>query len=85
MEGSYSYAESLRETILKNEEGYFLNPSNSKFEHVLSDYFRGYANEATYHLKLRPGKYIIRLKLEKLLPEYRGILNITAAEDTAIA
>jgi hypothetical protein len=84
LEGSLSYAESLRENILKNEEGYYLNPANSKYEHVWSDYFTGYSNDATYHLKLRPGKYIIRLKVEKLLPEYRALMNITCSAESVM-
>lgn len=29
----------------------------------MGDYFKGYANEVTYHLKLKPGRYILRLKI----------------------
>jgi hypothetical protein len=39
----------------------------------------------TYHLKLKPGLYILRLKIEKIFPEYRAILNITSSREVAIS
>lgn len=42
--------------------------SNQKFEYVKGDYIKGYSNDVSYHLKLKPGNYILRLKIEKLLP-----------------
>lgn len=64
--------------MLNNEKGDFLALSNHKYEFVRGDYTLGYANEMTYHLKLKAGSYILRLKIEKLLPEYRALLNVTS-------
>ncbi len=49
--------------MLNNEKGDFLALSNHKYEFVRGDYTLGYANEMTYHLKLKPGSYILRLKI----------------------
>lgn len=51
----------------------------------MGDYFKGYASDVTYHLKLKPGLYILRLKIEKILPEYRAILNTTSSKEVTIS
>lgn len=58
---------------------------NEKYEYVRGDYFRGYKSDVTYHLKLKPGKYILRVKIEKMLAEYRARLNITSNAEVKIA
>jgi len=59
--------------------------SNHKFEYVGGDYVKGYTNEVTYHMRIKPGSYVIRLKVEKLLPEYRVLLNVTSSSETMIS
>jgi hypothetical protein len=71
--------------MLKNEEGYFLPLSNHKYEYIAGDYVKGYSNDVTYHLKIKPGSYILRIKVEKLLPEYRVLFNLTSSSETHIS
>lgn len=49
------------------------------YEHIFSDYFKGYAKDLCFHLKLKPGKYFLRCKIEKLRVEYRSMINIVSS------
>jgi hypothetical protein len=36
---------------------------NRQHDYILGDYFKGYAHELTHILDLKPGKYLIRIKM----------------------
>lgn len=76
----------MKDKILKNEDGDFLRfQSEIQYECVQSDYFKGYHNETTYLLKLQPGRYYMRYKIQQLKTEYRCIINMVSGEEIVIS
>ena len=71
--------------MLKHEDGTFLPLSNHNVEFVYGDYAQGYSNDITSHLKLKSGSYVFRLKVEKILSEYRVLLNVTSSCEVKIS
>ena len=66
----------MREKFLDNDDdeiGFIA--SNNHYEYILGDYFKGYSEDVSYNLSLKPGKYFIRLKSEQKKSEYRCYLN----------
>lgn len=51
----------------------------------MGSYFHGYASTLTHLLKVRPGRYLFRIKIEKLFPEYRAVLNVTSNREVVIS
>lgn len=39
----------------------------SQHDFIIGEYFKGFSNELSYNLRLKPGKYLVRLKVEEKL------------------
>ena len=75
----------MKDRIMKNEDEDFVNlHAEVQYKYIFSDYFKGYCNEVTYSLKLDPGRFFIRYKIEQLKTEYRCIINTVSSEDIHI-
>lgn len=55
----------------------------SQHDFVAGHFFKGYSNELVQNLPLRPGKYLIRIKIEQKISEYRCFLNSTSINGNA--